>query len=112
MVTVLGIVLGFLKPTASANVWVYHFCIRVTQAKENIKHAKDALLLPICSNLTGPDLNKSDWRFVFVCTTLPRIVFRFVASSVTVVILIFFPPLLQVLAAVKKITKTYSDGSP
>ena len=46
--------------------------VLVKHAKQNLnlKHTKHALLLPICSdltNLTGPDLYKSDWCFVEHC---------------------------------------------
>ena len=58
------------------------------------KDTKHALLLPICSDLNGPDRYKSDWCFVLVCVTWPRIAFRFSASSITVILI--SPSLLQV----------------
>ena len=92
----------FLKPrTAYASVlkkciWVCHFRVQlqVAHAKQNLKDTQHALLLPICSDLNGPDRYKSDWCFVLVCVTWPRIAFRFSASSITVILI--SPSLLQV----------------
>ena len=50
-----------------------------------MKHIKHAPFLPICADLTGPDLHKGDQCFVLsACATWPRIVFRFGASAVGV----------------------------
>ena len=76
--------------TCQKTVLVYNFCVQVKHAKQNVKHTKHAFVLPICGDLTGPNLYKNDWCFVLVCITWPRIVFRFGARSV--IHYLDFPP--------------------